>query len=234
MGDLESEKEQDDFLDVLSVYNPAELVCGVSDDFYRQLTSFCSSRLGSCLVTRMPETDETCKAPAIAESIEDENVRMAFGYLADYLQNVMRDNLPEFHSVQPIREDHTLILSDQCIRNLEITRNMRDGGRRGTLLELLDHTHTAMGARLLRRWLERPLVDVNGIILRQDGIEELTNHAMELTQLEELLSQVLTLKESLAVSKPMSPRRRICWRSKQRSRLCRRSRISLHLPVQSS
>lgn len=54
-------KEQDDFLDVLSVYNPAELVCGVSDDFYRQLTSFCSSRLGSCLVTRMPETDETCK-----------------------------------------------------------------------------------------------------------------------------------------------------------------------------
>lgn len=65
---------------------------------------------------------------------------------------------------------------------------MRDGGRRGTLLELLDHTHTAMGARLLRRWLERPLVDVNGIILRQDGIEELTNHAMELTQLEELLS----------------------------------------------
>lgn len=182
----------------------------------------------------MPETDETCKAPAIAESIEDENVRMAFGYLADYLQNVMRDNLPEFHSVQPIREDHTLILSDQCIRNLEITRNMRDGGRRGTLLELLDHTHTAMGARLLRRWLERPLVDVNGIILRQDGIEELTNHAMELTQLEELLSQILTLKESLAVSKPMSPRRRICWHSKQRSRLCRRSRISLHLPVQSS
>lgn len=190
-------KEQDDFLDVLSVYNPAELVCGVSDDFYRQLTSFCSSRLGSCLVTRMPETDETCKAPSIAESIENENVRMAFGYLADYLQNVMRDNLPEFHSVQPIREDHTLILSDQCIRNLEITRNMRDGGRRGTLLELLDHTHTAMGARLLRRWLERPLVDVNGIILRQDGIEELTNHAMELTQLEELLSQVFDFERIL-------------------------------------
>ena len=117
----------------------------------------------------MPETDETCKTPSIAESIENENVRMAFGYLADYLQNVMRDNLPEFHSVQPIREDHTLILSDQCIRNLEITRNMRDGGRRWTLLELLDHTHTAMGARLLRRWLERPLVDVNGIILRQIG-----------------------------------------------------------------
>ena len=190
-------KEQDDFLDVLSVYNPAELVCGVSDDFYRQLTSFCSSRLGSCLVTRMPETDETCKTPSIAESIENENVRMAFGYLADYLQNVMRDNLPEFHSVQPIREDHTLILSDQCIRNLEITRNMRDGGRRGTLLELLDHTHTAMGARLLRRWLERPLVDVNGIILRQDGIEELTNHAMELTQLEELLSQVFDFERIL-------------------------------------
>lgn len=68
---------------------------------------------------------------------------------------------------------------------------MRDGGRRGTLLEILDHTHTAMGARLLRRWLERPLTDVNRIIQRQDGIEELTGHTTELSQLEEMLEHVL-------------------------------------------
>ena len=74
---------------------------------------------------------------------------------------------------------------------------MRDGGRRGTLLEILDHTHTAMGARLLRRWLERPLTDVNRIIQRQDGIEELTGHTTELSQLEEMLEHVFDFERIL-------------------------------------
>ena len=97
----------------------------------------------------------------------------------------------------PIREEDCLLLGEDCLRNLEITRNMRDGGRRGTLLEILDHTHTAMGARLLRRWLERPLTDVNRIIQRQDGIEELTGHTTELSQLEEMLEHVFDFERIL-------------------------------------
>lgn len=51
-----------------------------------------------------------------------------------------------------------------------------------------------MGARLLRRWLERPLTDVNRIIQRQDGIEELTGHTAELSQLEEMLEHVFDFR----------------------------------------
>lgn len=196
-GVWDKKKERDDFFDMLSVYSPAEAVCSVSDDFYSKLTGFASARLGACLMSRA-EGEEEENLPEVCASIDNENVKTVFRRLSAYIRDVMKSEVSVFHSVLPIREDHTLTLSEECLRNLEITRNMRDGGRKGTLLELLDYTHTAMGARLLKRWLERPLTDVNRIILRQDGIEELTNHMTELTNLEDMLSQVFDFERILS------------------------------------
>lgn len=196
-GVWDKKKERDDFFDMLSVYSPAEAVCSVSDDFYSKLTGFASARLGACLMSRA-EGEEEGNLPEACASIDNENVKTVFRRLSAYIRDVMKSEVSVFHSVLPIREDHTLTLSEECLRNLEITRNMRDGGRKGTLLELLDYTHTAMGARLLKRWLERPLTDVNRIILRQDGIEELTNHMTELTNLEDMLSPVFDFERILS------------------------------------
>ena len=196
-GVWDKKKEQDEFFDMLSVYHPAEAVCAMSDDFFNKLTSFCKARMGACLLSRRDD-EVSGPMPQVAASCENERVQQVFSLLAAYLKEVMKTDVAEFHSAMPIREDHTLTLSEECLRNLEITRNMRDGGRRGTLLELLDYTHTAMGARLLKRWLERPLTDVNRIILRQDGIAELTGHMTELTRLEDLLSQVFDFERILS------------------------------------
>lgn len=195
-GVWDRKKEKDDFFDMLSFYSPAEAVCSVSDEFYGKLTSFCAARLGACLMSRS-ESEEEGDIPPAAASIDNDNVQLVFRRLSAYLKDVMKTEAATFHSVQPMREDHTLTLSEECLRNLEITRNMRDGGRKGTLLELLDYTHTAMGARLLKRWLERPLTDVNRITLRQNGIEELTTHMTELTNLEDMLSQVFDFERIL-------------------------------------
>lgn len=195
-GVWDKKKEKDDFFDMLSVYSPAEAICAVSDEFYGKLTSFCAARLGACLMSRS-ESEEEGDIPPAAASIDNDNVQLVFRRLSAYLKDVMKTEVASFHSVQPMREDHTLTLSEECLRNLEITRNMRDGGRKGTLLELLDYTHTAMGARLLKRWLERPLTDVNRITLRQNGIEELTTHMTELTNLEDMLSQVFDFERIL-------------------------------------
>lgn len=195
-GVWDKKKEKDDFFDMLSVYSPAEAVCSVSDEFYGKLTSFCAARLGACLMSRS-ESEEEGDIPPAAASIDNDNVQLVFRRLSAYLKDVMKTEAATFHSVQPMREDHTLTLPEECLRNLEITRNMRDGGRKGTLLELLDYTHTAMGARLLKRWLERPLTDVNRITLRQNGIEELTTHMTELTNLEDMLSQVFDFERIL-------------------------------------
>ncbi len=196
-GSWDKKKESDGFFDMLSIYRPSEAICFVSDDMYAKIYSYCRVRLGNCLLTRREE-ENTGSVPAVAENLENENVRHVISWLGTYLKEVMKSDVTEFHSVMPIREEGSLILGEDCLRNLEITRNMRDGGRRGTLLEILDHTHTAMGARLLKRWLERPLCDVNRIILRQKGIEELTNHMTELSELEDLLSQVFDFERILS------------------------------------
>lgn len=195
-GIWDKKKEREAFFDMLSVYAPTEAVCSLSDNFYGRLEAYCRARLGGCLLTRRREEGEY-PVPHVAEALGDENIRRVFAWLAAYLKEMMKADAAEFHTVMPIREEDCLLLGEDCLRNLEITRNMRDGGRRGTLLEILDHTHTAMGARLLRRWLERPLTDVNRIIQRQDGIEELTGHTTELSQLEEMLEHVFDFERIL-------------------------------------
>lgn len=195
-GIWDKKKEREAFFDMLSVYAPTEAVCSLSDNFYGRLEAYCRARLGGCLLTRRGEEGEY-PVPHVAEALGDENIRRVFAWLAAYLKEMMKADAAEFHTVMPIREEDCLLLGEDCLRNLEITRNMRDGGRRGTLLEILDHTHTAMGARLLRRWLERPLTDVNRIIQRQDGIEELTGHTTELSQLEEMLEHVFDFERIL-------------------------------------
>ena len=195
-GIWDKKKEREAFFDMLSVYAPTEAVCSLSDNFYGRLEAYCRARLGCCLLTRRGK-DGDDPVPHVAEALGDENIRRVFAWLAAYLKEMMKADAAEFHTVMPIREEDCLLLGEDCFRNLEITRNMRDGGRRGTLLEILDHTHTAMGARLLRRWLERPLTDVNRIIQRQDGIEELTGHTTELSQLEEMLEHVFDFERIL-------------------------------------
>ena len=195
-GIWDKKKEREAFFDMLSVYAPTEAVCSLSDNFYGRLEAYCRARLGGCLLTRRGEEGDY-PVPHVAEALGDENIRRVFAWLAAYLKEMMKADAAEFHTVMPIREEDCLLLGEDCLRNLEITRNMRDGGRRGTLLEILDHTHTAMGARLLRRWLERPLTDVNRIIQRQDGIEELTGHTTELSQLEEMLEHVFDFERIL-------------------------------------
>ncbi len=197
-GSWDARKETDDFFDMLSVYAPAEAVCAVSDAWYLRLEPYCVARLGGCLLTRRDPADVAQKAvPEEAKSIDDEAVRLAFAGMMAYLQEVMKEDVAMIHMAAPLREDNTLVLAEECLRNLEITKNMRDGGRKGTLLEVLDYTNTAMGARLLKRWLERPLVDVNAIVLRQDAVEELTKHATELEKLEKLLASVFDFERIL-------------------------------------
>lgn len=196
-GLWDSRKEKGDFFDMLSVYSPAEAVLDVSDAFYGTMEHYVSACLGGCLLSRRREGDVGAVIPDEIEQTGSEAVATAYRGLLGYLKEVMKTSAASFHAVMPLRQDDTLTLSEETLRNLEITRNMRDGGRKGTLLDVLDNTHTVMGARLLRRWLERPLKDVNRIIIRQDGVQELVSHATEMTRLEELLSQIFDFERIL-------------------------------------
>lgn len=195
-GIWDRKKELYDMFDTISIYQPSEAICITSDEIYEELEYFFASSVGGCLLVRKDYEDEVKEIKNA--NIDNKKVNKTISYLIEYLKEVMKSDVSEFNNIIPLREDYVLHLSEKTIRNLEITKNMRDGGKKGTLLELLDYTSTAMGGRLLKRWLEQPLTDVNRIVMRQNGIEELRTHATELGQLEILLSDIFDFERILA------------------------------------
>jgi DNA mismatch repair protein MutS len=90
-----------------------------------------------------------------------------------------------------------LVLDALTRRNLELVENLVDGSRRGTLLDVLDHTATPMGARLLRELILRPLVEVERIQDRLDAVEELAFRTVDRGRLAESLGHVQDLDRLL-------------------------------------
>lgn len=83
------------------------------------------------------------------------------------------------------------------LQHLEVTHNVRDGGRKGTLLEVLDHTATAMGGRLLRKWLEAPLLRIPDIVQRQDAVEEMVQREILRNDVKESLERIYDFERIL-------------------------------------
>ncbi|MCD6336264.1 MAG: DNA mismatch repair protein MutS, partial [Candidatus Latescibacteria bacterium] len=100
----------------------------------------------------------------------------AAGAALRYLVTNQKRALPHIHRMTRIVSSEYMVLDTATARNLELTASMQ-GGREGTLLGLLDRTRTPMGARLLRRWLSKPLRSVTRIEARLDAVEELTGHS---------------------------------------------------------
>lgn len=199
-GLWKQKEEAEDFLDMLSIYQPSEIVCECDDAACLMIRQYAQARLGGCLVSEQAAAENAAEENRSSWNLPEEAgplAESAFSGLFRYLKEVMKKEGFCFHEILPIRQDKTLLLDEDCLRHLEITRNMRDGGRRGTLLEVLDYTSTAMGGRLLRRWLERPLTDVNHIILRQNAVEELTEHATELSCMEKYMDSIFDFERIL-------------------------------------
>ncbi len=97
----------------------------------------------------------------------------AAGGLLEYVQDTQKAHQVPLQLLRTYQVSDYLILDHSTRRNLEITQTVRDNTFHGSLLWALDNTCTAMGARALRRWLLQPLINKEGIIARQDTIEEL-------------------------------------------------------------
>jgi len=97
----------------------------------------------------------------------------AAGALLHYIKETQRSELPHIQKLTPYITKDYMAVDNSTARNLELTVNSRSGTRSGTLLEILDDTATAMGARLLQSWMARPLKEVGEIQRRHDAVDEL-------------------------------------------------------------
>ena len=103
---------------------------------------------------------------------------MALGGLLDYLYETQKTDLSHINDLEYYEQGRFMELDLNTRRNLELTAALRDKGKRGTLLWVLDKTKTAMGGRLLRSWLERPLLSVTAINRRLGAVEALVKDSM--------------------------------------------------------
>ncbi len=172
---------------------PAEIMLAddLTDD--AAIRDWLNNRLPECVVTGtgLIEGDNTDYfAQHFAERQPNlqvsELVHSAVNGLLSYLHHTVMADLTHINRLVAIERQRFMQLDVTAIRNLELVRNMSDGGKRGTLLGVLDFTQTSMGARRLRTWMEEPLLDINLIMERQEAVAELLD-----TDLREAVAEQL-------------------------------------------
>ncbi|MEG1345650.1 MAG: DNA mismatch repair protein MutS, partial [Acidaminococcaceae bacterium] len=115
-----------------------------------------------------------------------------------YLHITAKADLSHINRLVQINKEQFMNLDATAIRNLELVKNMRDGTKRGSLLEILDFTATSMGARKLRQWLECPLLDINQIKARQEVLAALLGNVNLRNGLHEHLKSIFDLERILS------------------------------------
>lgn len=190
--------------DMVSVYAPRELLLGsltaAQKDGIRKILQ---QREGNCVLTE-PDIRTDVKYEAVGTQYFTVEMMAAakaasycLGLLLSYVTEVMKCDISYFHTLEPLQKEQRLVLDAACLHHLEITRNVRDGGRKGTLLAVLDHTCTAMGGRLLRKWLETPLLSGTQIMRRQEGVAELVQHSVLRKDVTDILEKIYDFERIL-------------------------------------
>ncbi len=119
---------------------------------------------------------------------------VAAGAVLGYLYETQKSNLEHMATIVPYHVGQFMILDSSTRRNLELVETLREKQKRGSLLWVLDKTKTAMGARLLRSFLEQPLIRKEEILRRQEGIQELNMSYISREEIREYLNPVYDLE----------------------------------------
>ena len=125
-------------------------------------------------------------------------VHMALGALIQTLKDLQKGDLRHVHHVEYYQSGRYLELDLTARRNLELTQTLRGKEKKGSLLWVMDHTKTAMGSRMLRGWMEKPLRNPNEILARLDAVEELYKATLPRQELLEALKAVTDLERVTA------------------------------------
>ena len=140
---------------------------------------------------------------------------VAAGSLLKYLYDTQKSSLDHILSITPYNISDYMIIDSSTRRNLELTETLRDKNKRGSLLWVIDKCKTAMGSRLLRTYVEEPLVDKDKIERRLDAIEDLNKNIITRDEIREYLNSIYDLERLMSkISyKSANPRDLIAFRT---------------------
>lgn len=147
-------------------------------------------------ITVSIENDHTCKEEYmhLLNGIDDERIVRSFATLTNYLNETQKRNMAHLHPVERIHEEEFLQMDFNTRTNLELTQAIRTSSKSQTLWNFLDKCQSAMGSRMLKKWVEYPLVSKSAIYKRLDAIEFLNENFITKDELREHLSCIYDLE----------------------------------------
>ena len=182
--------------DSLSMYRPAEIIVPEGTILPQSIVDFIHNQFNNVVLSPFASFENVEHACKLANNhfqdmgLMEEDVLAALGFMLLYLQDVIKTEIAHINYVHQMDVGNRLILDTSSLRHLEITHNLRDGGVKGTLLDVLDRTLTPMGARLLKQWLESPLTDISTIQRRQAAVAELISRNGERCEIQSYLDSI--------------------------------------------
>lgn len=183
---------------------PAEVIITCSKSSEAALRKWLTAHIPECAVSALREEAEKegkweeLFARHFASAELPFEAKKTVGMLLGYLDATVMTDLTHINKLVELKRNSFMHLDVTAIRNLELVRSMQDGSRRGTLFGVLDFTCTSMGARLLRSWIECPLLDIAGIYERQQAVSELVEQGEAREALEDKLKTIADLERIVA------------------------------------
>ncbi|MCM1551625.1 MAG: DNA mismatch repair protein MutS [Butyrivibrio sp.] len=213
--------------DELMKYEPSEIICNDAFLVSGADVDDLRGRLHISVNALEPHVfdDDGCKKvllkhfkvnTLIGLGIEDFPIGMtAAGALLQYLYETQKSSLEHFTHIYPYITSKYMLLDSSTRRNLELTETLREKQKRGSLLWVLDKTKTAMGGRLLRSYIEQPLINKEEMEKRLDAIEELNKDSVSRDEIREYLGPIYDMERLLSkvTYKTANPRDLIAFRN---------------------
>ena len=190
-------------LNELGTYAPKEIITNLSLQNGKFLSEFAKSRLGALLEFEMPYYDyQKCTERVLAQfgvefldkNVNDTAIIYAIGGILEYILKTQKTDISYINQINVYGEGQYLEMDLNTRRNLELCETMRSKEKRGTLYWVLDKTKTSMGARMLRSYVEHPLLDVKKILDRQGAVATLFDSLVLREEIGTLLENVLDLE----------------------------------------
>lgn len=213
--------------DEMNKYAPSEVICNEQFFVSGYDIEDLKSRLNVSVYSLAPHyfDEEKCRRELMKHfrvntlkglGIEDFPVGLiAAGALLQYLYETQKTSLAHFTHIYPYLTSKYMLLDSSTRRNLELIETLREKQKKGALLGVLDRTKTAMGGRLLRKYIEQPLIDKDKIERRLDAVEALCHKSVDREEMREYLHTIYDLERLLGkVSyKTANPRDLIAFRN---------------------
>ncbi len=197
-----SNSEKNKVIDEIAKFNPSEIICNDKLSISEEISNIFDIRLSvyydwafkyQDAYTRLCNHFKTLNLMGFGIDKEQSCI-CSSGALIEYLIDTQKNNLGNISNLKKYSSESFMVLDLSSRKNLELTSNARDGGKKGSLLWVLDKTKTSMGARLLRKWIEQPLLDKVEIDRRLESVGVFKENVIDREELKEILNTVYDIE----------------------------------------